>query len=92
MYKKKPKTMTESEIHIRTILKMIRDCSKTAYDELPSGRTLGEVANELAVTQYAKKIKRKRERAREARSQKRKFDEQIQQNFSEKPEAKEAKE
>jgi hypothetical protein len=74
--------MTQSEIHIRTFLKIIRDRSKTAYDELPSGRTLGEVANELAVTQYAKKIKRKRERAREARSQKKKFDEQIQQNFS----------
>ncbi len=82
---KKKNKMTQSDLHIRTILKMIRDCSKTAYDELPSGRTLGEVANELAITQYAKKITRKRERAREARSQKRKFEEQLQRNFSKKP-------
>jgi len=60
--------MTDSEIHIRTFLKIIRDKNKTAYDELPSGKTLGEVANEAAIYRYSRKIKLKRERARETRS------------------------
>jgi hypothetical protein len=60
--------MSDSKLHIRSLLKIIRDRTKTAYDTLPSGETLGEVANKEAIAQYSRKIKRKRERARESRS------------------------
>lgn len=61
----------EDQLHIRTFLKIVRDPSKTAYDELPSGRTIGSIANELAISRYKRKIERKRAQTRETRSRKR---------------------
>lgn len=57
---------------LREYLKIVRDPSKTAYDMLPSGETIGEFANRHAVERYARKIESKRERARESRRKKRK--------------------
>jgi hypothetical protein len=64
--------MVDSELHVRSFLKILRDPTKTAYDELPSGKTLGEVANEMAVAKYTRKVELKRERARETRARNKK--------------------
>ena len=68
------KNMVDSELHVRSFLKIIRDRTKTAYDKLASGKTLGEEANKLAVGKYMRKVELKRERARETRSRKRKHE------------------
>lgn len=60
-----------STTNLRSYLKIIRDPSKTAYDLLPSGETIGSFANRHAVDRYARKVKSKRERARETRMKKR---------------------
>jgi hypothetical protein len=59
------------DIEIRVCLKIVRDISKTAFDLLPSGETIGEFANRYAVERYTRKIESKRERARECRKIKR---------------------
>lgn len=57
---------------LRLTLKHIRDETKTPYDVMPNGQTLGQVANTLAMKQYTQKIKKKRERARQSRKAKQK--------------------
>lgn len=57
---------------LRVSLKIVRDPTKTAYDVLPSGETIGAFANKHAVARYARKIENKRERAREIRKKKKK--------------------
>lgn len=57
--------------HLRGSLKIVRDTSKTAYDSLPTGETIGEFANRYALQRYSRKVESKRERARETRKQKR---------------------
>jgi len=53
--------------NIRSMLKVIRDPSKTAYDLLPTGETIGAFANRHAVETYVRKNVIKREKAREIR-------------------------
>ena len=67
--------------NIRTYLKIIRDSSKTAYDVLPSGESLGSFANRHAVERYIKKVENKRERARETRRKKRNVKEDVISSF-----------
>jgi hypothetical protein len=61
-----------STADLRCSLKTLRDPSKTAFDLLPSGETIGSFANRCAVERYTRKIESKRERARETRRRKRK--------------------
>lgn len=61
----------EDTLHIRSFLKLVRDPSRTAYDVLPSGKTIGQCANEIANARYLHKKALKCEHAREARSRKR---------------------
>ena len=65
-------TDEQSSANLRCFLKIVRDASKTAFDLLPSGETLGAFANKHAVARYSRKIENKRERARESRRFKRK--------------------
>jgi hypothetical protein len=58
--------------NLRGSLKIVRDPSKTAFDFLPTGETLGAFANRHAVDRYSRKVESKRERARETRRRKRK--------------------
>lgn len=58
--------------NLRTNLKTVRDPTKTAYDLLPSGESIGSFANKHAVARYRSKIEGKRQRARETRKQKKK--------------------
>ncbi len=62
---------TNPPSNLRGILKTVRDEKKTPYDCLPDGRTIGDIANELALRQYSQKILKKRERARQLRQRKR---------------------
>lgn len=55
----------------RAILKIIRDATKTPYDLLPSGETIGSFANRHASERYRDKIEKKRVRAREIRKRRR---------------------
>ena len=59
--------------NLRISLKIVRDPTKTAYDLLPSGETIGAFANKHALARYARKIENKRERAREIRKKKKKI-------------------
>ena len=70
--------MAVCSANLRTSLKIIRDPSKTAFDMLPSGETLGAFANRHAIDRYARKVESKRERARETRMKKRKLVKSIQ--------------
>jgi len=63
---------TDLTSNLRGSLKIVRDPSKTAYDFLPNGETLGAFANRHAVDRYSRKVESKRERARETRRRKRK--------------------
>jgi hypothetical protein len=62
---------TIAESDLRLSLKIVRDPTKTAFDVLPSGETIGEFANRHAVERYTRKVENKRERARESRRKKR---------------------
>lgn len=62
----------DADSNLRSSLKIVRDPSKTAYDFLPSGESLGAFANRHAVERYSRKVESKRERARETRRRKRK--------------------
>lgn len=68
------KTTNQNDCKLRSSLKIIRDPTKTAFDLLPTGETLGAFANRHAVDRYARKVKNKRDRARETRLKKRKLD------------------
>lgn len=68
------KTNNANDGNLRSSLKIIRDPTKTAFDHLPTGETLGAFANRHAVDRYARKVKSKRDRARETRLKKRKLD------------------
>lgn len=57
--------------NLRGSLKIIRDPTKTAFDILPTGESLGAFANKHAVDRYSRKVENKRERARETRKKKR---------------------
>ena len=57
---------------LRCCLKIVRDPTKTAYDVLPTGETIGSFANKEAVDRYIRKIKSKRQRARESRKRSKK--------------------
>jgi hypothetical protein len=59
-------------LHLRSSLKIVRDPSRTAYDLLPTGETLGSFANRQAVDRYARKVEQKRHRAAQTREQQRK--------------------
>lgn len=58
--------------NLRFALKIVRDPSKTAFDKLSSGDSLGTFANLYALRRYARKVEAKRDRARETRKLKRK--------------------
>lgn len=64
--------LMESSAHVRLIYKLVKDSSRTAYDVLPCGKTLGEYANMVAIARYQKKNWRKREQARAARANRKK--------------------
>jgi hypothetical protein len=66
--------LSETSAQVRTIYKLVKDTSRTAYDVLPCGRTLGEYANVIAVDRYIKKNWRKRHQARAARASKKNGD------------------
>jgi hypothetical protein len=57
--------------NLRGYLKIVRDPTKTAFDILPDGQTIGEFANKQAVERYSKKIVNKRIRASKQRRRKR---------------------
>lgn len=57
--------------NVRALLKIVRDPSKTAYDLLPNGETLGSFANRHAVENYIHKNNVKRQNAKEFRKRKR---------------------
>lgn len=63
----RPSCDTESNLRIQ--LKIVRDPSKTAWDMLPSGITVGEFANAHAVDSYIRKVDSKRMRARQKRAE-----------------------
>jgi hypothetical protein len=50
---------------IRAYLKIVRDPSKTAYDTLPNGETIGSFANKRALYRYGNKNDMKRARAKQ---------------------------
>lgn len=70
--------MTAMSANLRSSLKVVRDPTKTAFDVLPTGETLGSFANRHAIDRYARKVEGKRERAREIRMKKRKLTKSIQ--------------
>lgn len=53
--------------NIRSLLKIVRDPSKTAYDLLPNGEMIGAFANKHAVESHIRKKQMKCEKAREVR-------------------------
>ena len=53
--------------NLRAALKIVRDPTKSAFDYLPTGETIGAFANRHAIARYSRKIENKRERARESR-------------------------
>lgn len=57
--------------NVRALLKIVRDPSKTAYDLLPTGETVGSFANKHAVENYIHKNIVKRQNAKEFRKRKR---------------------
>jgi hypothetical protein len=60
-----------TQVKLRQTLKVVRDPTKTAFDRLASGETLGSFANFHAVERYKRKVESKRVRARVNRSLKR---------------------
>lgn len=60
----------EEQLHIRTLLKIVRDPTKTAYDELPNGKIIGDIANQYAVERYKSKNARKKIQTQETRKRK----------------------
>jgi len=70
--------MATMSANLRSSLKVVRDPTKTAFDVLPTGETLGSFANRHAIDRYARKVESKRERARETRMKKRKLVKSIQ--------------
>ena len=59
------------QVRLRQTLKIVRDPTKTAFDRLDSGETLGSFANFHAVERYKRKVESKRVRARVTRKLKR---------------------
>lgn len=62
--------MSDDE-NVRRFYRLVRDTSRTAYDVLPCGKTIGEFANEIALKKYVQTIKRKRIQATALRVRKR---------------------
>lgn len=59
------------DIHsIRRLLKIVRDSTKTAYDQLPNGKTIGAFAHDHAVSRYSSRLDSKRIQARQNRRRK----------------------
>ncbi len=55
-------------VQLRGCMKMVRDPSKTAFDLLPTGETIGSFANKYAVSRYSRNVESKRARARVAKN------------------------
>lgn len=61
----------EESDNVRSLLKLVRDPSKTAFDLLPTGETLGSFANRHVVEAYVRQILMKRETAQRSRERNR---------------------